>query len=155
VPQVIAGFEPIDLLMGIWMLVKQNIDNKAYVQNEYTRVVHEEGNITAKKMIEEVFRPGDIHWRGFPLIKKSSLILRDEFEIYDARKKFENDLIDLKNKELSEPIGCRCGELLRGLITPFECPIFGKKCKPESPVGPCMVSIEGSCNIEYRYSRNN
>ena len=155
VPQVIAGFEPIDLLMGIWMLVKQNIDNKAYVQNEYTRVVHEEGNITAKKMIEEVFRPGDIYWRGFPLIKKSSLILRDEFEIYDARKKFENDLIDLKNKELSEPIGCRCGELLRGLITPFECPIFGKKCKPESPVGPCMVSIEGSCNIEYRYSRNN
>lgn len=154
VPQAVAGFEPLDLLMGVWMLVEQIEHGTATVQNEYTRAVHEEGNVKARKVIDEVFKPGDKKWRGFPVIPQSSLELRSKFDEYDARKKYENELEDLRDKEFSEPRGCRCGELLRGLVSPFECPLFGKQCKPESPVGPCMVSIEGSCNIEYRYNKN-
>jgi len=153
VPQVVAGFEPLDLLMGVWMLVEQIKNGEAVVRNEYTRVVHEEGNVKAKKAMEEVFKEGDTKWRGFPVIPKSSLELRREFEGYDARKKYEDDLEEIKDKEFKEPEGCRCGELLRGLLSPQECPLFGTRCTPNNPVGPCMVSIEGSCNIEYRYSK--
>ena len=152
VPQVIAGFEPIDIMMGVWMLVEQIKDGKALVKNEYSRVVHPEGNIKAQKAINKVFESQDVKWRGFPIIPKSGLFLRQKFEKYDARKIFEDELEELKDKEFLEHEGCRCGELLRGLATPFDCPLFGQACKPESPVGPCMVSIEGCCNIEYRYS---
>jgi len=152
VPQVIAGFEPIDILMGAWMLVQQIEKGEAIVQNEYTRVVHTEGNIKAQQAIKDVFEPGDIKWRGFPIIPRSSLELRSKFEKYDARKKYEEILKELQSKQFHEPEGCLCGELLRGLVSPFECPLFGQACTPETPVGPCMVSIEGSCNIEYRYS---
>ena len=152
VPQVVAGFEPIDLLMGVWMLVKQVERGEAFVQNEYTRVVHEEGNVKALNALYEVFESGDIKWRGFPVIKDTSLELRSKFDKYDARKKYEDELRELKDKKLKEPKGCKCGELLRGLLSPQDCPLFGKKCTPNYPVGPCMVSIEGSCNIEYRYS---
>ena len=151
VPQVIAGFEPIDILMGAWMLVQQIEKGKPYVQNEYSRVVHPKGNVKAQKTINEVFEPCDIKWRGFPVIPKSGLKLRKKFEKYNAQKKYEKILEELKDKKFFEPVGCRCGELLRGVITPFECPLFGQACTPERPVGPCMVSIEGSCNIEYRY----
>ena len=154
VPQVVAGFEPIDLLMAVWMLVQQIEHGEACVQNEYARVVHEQGNIKALKALDEVFEPGDIKWRGFPVIKDSGLMLRSSFEEYDARKKYEDELKSLESKEFSEPEGCRCGELLRGLISPSECPLFGQACTPSTPVGPCMVSIEGSCNIEYRYADN-
>ena len=151
VPQVVAGFEPIDLLMSSWMLAKQIEEGKAFVQNEYSRVVHTEGNVKALKALDNVFQEGDIKWRGFPVIKDTSLDLRSKFDKYDARIKFEDDLAELKNREFVEPKGCRCGELLRGLAYPKECPLFAKRCTPSSPVGPCMVSIEGSCNIEYRY----
>lgn len=152
IPQVIAGFEPIDVLMACWMLVKQIKKNQAYVQNEYTRVVREEGNEKAIRLINEVFELKDVKWRGFPVIKKSGFKLKKKYEEYDARVKFDEILDDLKGKEFHEPEGCRCGEVLRGLITPFECPLFGQACTPDRPVGPCMVSIEGSCNIEYRYA---
>ena len=151
IPQVIAGFEPIDLLMGAWMLVQQVEKNKPKVENEYQRAVKEEGNVKAQKVVEEVFESCDVKWRGFPIIPESGLRLRKKFEEYDARKKYESNLEILKSKDFPEPKGCRCGEVLRGLITSKECPLFGKKCRPDSPVGPCMVSIEGSCNIEYRY----
>ena len=151
IPQVVTGFEPIDVLMGAWMLVQQIEKDEAFVQNEYTRVVHPKGNIKAQQAIKEVFESGDVKWRGFPVIPKTSLELRKKFEKYDARKKFEDELAELKNKEFHEPEGCLCGELLRGLVSPFDCPLFGQACTPETPVGPCMVSIEGSCNIEYRY----
>jgi len=154
VPQVVAGFEPLDLLMGVWMLVQQVHRGEAKVENEYMRVVKEEGNVKAQQVIDEVFEPCDVKWRGFPVIPKSGLRLRDKFERHDARKRYEDDLEELKDKEFSEPKGCRCGEVLRGLISSKECPLFGKKCVPNNPVGPCMVSIEGSCNIEYRYSKN-
>jgi hydrogenase expression/formation protein HypD len=153
VPQVVAGFEPIDLLMAVWMLVQQIEKGEAFVQNEYTRVVHEKGNLKAQQVIKDVFEPGDIKWRGFPIIPGSGLMLRNRFEEYDSRKKYEDILGEIKGKEFLEPKGCRCGELLRGLVSPFDCPLFGQACTPESPVGPCMVSIEGSCNIEYRYSK--
>ena len=152
IPQVIAGFEPIDLLMGVWMLVEQIENDEPKVENEYLRAVKEEGNIKAQQVIEDVFEPCDVKWRGFPVISGSGLKLRDKFEEYDARKKYERELEELKNKEFPEPKGCRCGEVLRGLIYSKECPLFGNKCVPNNPVGPCMVSIEGSCNIEYRYS---
>ena len=152
VPQVVAGFEPLDLLMAVWMLVQQIEREEACVQNEYTRVVHNDGNVKAQQTIKKVFEPGSIKWRGFPIINNSSLELRSRFEEYDARKKYEDILKSLNDKEFVEPEGCRCGELLRGLVSPFECPLFGQACTPITPVGPCMVSIEGSCNIEYRYA---
>jgi len=153
VPQVVAGFEPLDLLMGVWMLVEQIEHGTAIVQNEYARAVHEDGNIKAKKVIDEVFEPGDKKWRGFPVIPQSSLELRKRFNDYNARKKYEGELEEIRNKEFKEPKGCMCGELLRGLLSPQDCPLFGVKCRPDSPVGPCMVSMEGSCNIEYRYAK--
>ncbi len=153
VPQVVAGFEPLDLLMGVWMLVEQIQHGTATVNNEYIRAVNEDGNVKAKKAIDEVFEPVNKKWRGFPVISQSGLDLRKQFKIYDARKKYDNELEDLKNKEFKEPNGCKCGELLRGLLSPKDCPLFGTRCRPDSPVGPCMVSIEGSCNIEYRYKK--
>jgi len=151
VPQVIAGFEPIDLLMAGWMLVRQIQKKEPKVENEYARVVQAKGNVKAQKIIHDVFKPTDMKWRGFPVIPKSGLTLKHSFEEYDARKVFEDELAEMKGKEFPEPAGCRCGEVLRGLISSKECPLFGKHCKPEHPVGPCMVSVEGSCNIEYRY----
>jgi hydrogenase expression/formation protein HypD len=153
VPQVVAGFEPVDVLMASWMLVKQIKKDEAFVQNEYTRVVHKKGNVKAKEKMSKVFEPEDKKWRGFPVIARSGLKLRKKFEEYDARKKYEDVFKEIQDKEFHEPEGCLCGELLRGLASPFDCPLFGQACTPESPVGPCMVSIEGSCNIEYRYSK--
>ena len=153
VPQVVAGFEPLDLLMAVWMLVQQVEHGETCVQNEYSRVVHKDGNVKAQQALDEVFEPGDIKWRGFPVIKDSGLMLRSKFEQYDARKRYGDLLKSLYDKEFVEPDGCRCGELLRGLISPSECPLFGQACTPITPVGPCMVSIEGSCNIEYRYAK--
>jgi len=153
IPQVITGFEPLDVLAAVWMIIKQIENNKSLVENEYSRVVKETGNIKAQRLIQEVFTLVDKKWRGFPEIPKSALKIRDRYQKYDAEIKYEKTLEEIKRKEYAEPQGCRCGELLRGLITPHECPLFGKRCKPETPVGPCMVSSEGSCNIEYRYHR--
>ena len=102
--------------------------------------------------INDVFEPADVKWRGFPVIPGSGLKLRDKFEEYDARKKFEDELAGLKDKEFTEPKGCRCGEVLRGVITPLECPLFGKICSPEDPKGACMVSTEGTCAAYYKYN---
>ncbi len=151
-PQVIAGFEPLDLLMAVWLLVQQIEQDSPRVENEYARVVATEGNAKALNAMNKVFRTDDVKWRGFPVIPQSGLFLNDAFARYDARIIFEDDLVDIHSKEFQEPAGCRCGELLRGLVSPQECPLFGKQCTPGSPVGPCMVSIEGSCNIEYRYA---
>ncbi|MEA1993703.1 MAG: hydrogenase formation protein HypD [Euryarchaeota archaeon] len=152
VPQVIAGFEPIDLLMAIWMLVQQIEQKKAAVENEYSRIVQHEGNIQALTVLEKVFTPVDSKWRGFPTIPNSKLSLKKKFEDHNAEKLFEDELQRIEEKEFAEPKGCRCGEVLRGLISSQECPLFGTRCVPSNPVGPCMVSAEGSCNIEYRYS---
>jgi len=153
IPQVIAGFEPIDLLMGAWMLVRQIQLGKAEVQNEYIRAVKSQGNKKAQQVMKQVFEPMDIKWRGFPVIPRSGLKLRNTFASYDARKKYDEDLAKLAEEEFAEPAGCLCGEVLRGLISSKECPLFGRGCTPDNPVGPCMVSSEGNCNIQYRYSK--
>ncbi len=153
VPQVIAGFEPLDLLMAVWMLVRQRQLGKAEVENEYIRAVKPEGNITAQKVMKQVFEPVDIRWRGFPVIPQSGLRLRKKFESYDAQKKYEDELQTIAQEEFTEPTGCLCGDVLRGLISSKQCPLFGHECTPENPVGPCMVSSEGNCHIQYRYTK--
>jgi len=149
VPQVIAGFEPLDVLFAILMLVEMIKNGKAEVRNEYSRVVRDEGNPKALRVMNDVFKPCDVEWRGFPTIPGSGLELRQGFNQYDARKKF-----NIKIKPVKEPAGCRCGDILKGLIYPDECPLFAKVCNPKKPVGPCMVSGEGACAIVYKYGRN-
>ena len=155
IPQVVTGFEPLDLLMAVWMLVRQHQTGQAIVENEYTRAVNDQGNIKAQHVMETVFTSTDIKWRGFPILPDSGLILQKTYESYDARKKYEDELEEIHKQEFPEPPGCRCGEVLRGICSSQECPLFGTQCTPNTPVGPCMVSIEGSCNIEYRYIKNN
>lgn len=151
IPQVVAGFEPLDLMMGVFMIAKQAKDGNATVVNEYTRVVHDDGNPVAIKAMKEAFEEEDVVWRGFPVIKRSGLRMRRKFSDHDARRRYEDLLRPVHAKEYSEAKGCRCGEMLRGILTSEECPLFGKKCTPSNPVGPCMVSREGSCYISYRY----
>jgi hydrogenase expression/formation protein HypD len=139
--------------MGVYMLAKQIQSGIAKVENEYTRVVKYDGNIKAQEMIEEVFESCDVAWRGFPVIPGSGLKLRDKYQDFDARKLYEDDLKELEGKEYKEPKGCKCGEVLRGLIDSDECPLFRKVCTPKNPIGPCMVSAEGSCNILYKYGK--
>lgn len=150
-PQVVAGFEPLDLLMGVYMLAVQAKEGRAEVENEYTRVVQTDGNPIAIKAMKEAFEPGDVLWRGFPVIDGSGLSIRKRFEEHDARKRYEDLLAPVHASEHSEAKGCRCGEMLRGILTSDECPLFANKCTPGSPIGPCMVSREGSCYIAYRY----
>lgn len=152
-PQVVAGFEPLDLLMGILMLAQQARDGRAQVENEYARVVKPEGNPEALRLLHEVFEPSDVAWRGFPVIPGSGLSIRQKYGSYDARKKHGKILSDLDSLEFKEPKGCRCGEVLRGIMDSRDCPLFGKKCTPKTPVGPCMVSFEGSCAIMYKYGK--
>lgn len=153
VPQAVAGFEPLDLLMGIYMIARQIKRGEAKVENEYSRTVRPEGNPKALGMMNDVFEATDVKWRGFPVIPGSGLDIRSRFEAHDARKLYEDDLREISDMEFPEPKGCKCPEVLRGLITSDECPLFGKKCTPRDPVGPCMVSVEGSCNILFKYGK--
>jgi len=150
IPQVVCGFEPLDMLMSCYMLAKQIKEGRAEIENEYTRVVKQDGNPRAKAILEQVFTPVDREWRGFPVIKKSAMALKPEFVAHDATKQFE-DILKTTPLVEKEANGCSCGEVLRGLITSEECPLFGTACKPTSPKGPCMVSAEGNCNIAYRF----
>jgi len=152
-PQVVAGFEPLDLLMGIYMLVRQASRGEAKLENEYNRVVSPDGNPTALCLMERVFIPTDIPWRGFPTIPGSGLDFRDDFSSWNARKRYAELLQPVWNKEFKEFPGCRCGDVLRGTLLPEECPMFGEQCTPSSPLGPCMVSSEGGCAIAYKYGR--
>ncbi|WP_309493224.1 hydrogenase formation protein HypD [Candidatus Hecatella orcuttiae] len=151
IPQVIAGFEPLDVLMGIYMLAQQIKKGEAKVENEYRRSVKPEGNVKALAVLEKVFEPVDLAWRGFPVVKASGMKLKNKFQNYDARKRFEDQLKELENMDFPEPKGCRCNEILRGLVNPQDCQLFARACTPSHPLGPCMVSIEGACQIEYKY----
>ncbi|HJJ47508.1 MAG TPA: hydrogenase formation protein HypD [Methanocorpusculum sp.] len=148
VPQVVAGFEPEDILLGLLMLAGQVESGEAKVENAYPRVVTREGNVKAQNLMKEVFRPADVEWRGFPVIPNSGLALRAEFEQYDAQKKF-----DLVYEKVTKKAGCICDQVLRGLKDPVDCKLFGKACTPRVPVGPCMVSHEGGCRIWYLYNQ--
>jgi hydrogenase expression/formation protein HypD len=149
-PQVIAGFEPLDVLMAVWMLAKQVKNGEVKVENEYIRVVKNEGNVKALDIMNRVFEPRDVVWRGFGVIKGSGMTPKKRFQNYDTRRIFEDELREVEEAEYEEPVGCRCNEVIRGLTYPHECPLFAKVCTPSSPVGACMVSIEGSCSIDFR-----
>jgi hydrogenase expression/formation protein HypD len=146
VPQVVAGFEPEDILLGLLMLVTQVREGTHRVDNAYPRAVSREGNVKARKIMYEVFEPSDVEWRGFPVIPQSGLRLKPEFEQYDAQKKFNITL-----QHITKHSACSCDRILRGLANPSDCKLFGKVCTPRKPVGPCMVSHEGACKIWYMY----
>lgn len=145
-PCVIAGFEDFDLLVSTIELVGMIEEQKAECRNSYARVVKKDGNMRAMEIMNRVFRSVPSLWRGIGVIPESGLALRDEFAEFDAEKKFAVHLPPAK-----EHPSCRCGELLRGLIVPTDCPLYGRACVPEDPVGPCMVSSEGPCAAYYRY----
>jgi len=152
VPQVIAGFEPLDVLMGTFMLLKQMKNGEAKVENEYARSVDYEGNRIAQEMIGEVFGPCSKEWRGLPVIPDASLELKKRFGDRDARKKLEIEVPEAEGEVCS--LECPlCGDILRGLAKPEDCELFGKSCTPENPVGACMVSTEGTCNVAYRFGK--
>lgn len=146
-PCVIAGFTTQHLVMGTMVVVNLVRKGEAKILNEYTQVVTEEGNTRAQAMMHEVFETVDANWRGIGIIPGSGMQLKEEYRDFDAEKKFPVTL-----PPVVEPKGCRCGEVLRGIISPLECTLFGKKCTPRSPVGACMVSTEGSCAAYYKYS---
>lgn len=145
-PCVVTGFEPLDLLQGIYMLVDQLAGKQASVVNQYRRAVTWEGNTAAVKIMEEVFEPADATWRGLGSIPASGLRLRAAWRDFDATLHFSMPQIQVK-----EHPGCRCGEVLRGIIPPPRCGLFRKICTPQQPLGPCMVSSEGTCGAYYRY----
>lgn len=144
---VIAGFEPLDLLQTIYMLIQQQKENRPGVEIQYRRAVKEEGNLKAQALMNRVFRPVDDRWRGLGVLEESGLALQDEFAAYDAGKKFSVSI-----EEEKEQTACICGSIMKGLNTPLDCPLFGRSCKPENPVGACMVSHEGACHAYYRYN---
>jgi hydrogenase expression/formation protein HypD len=150
-PQVVAGFEPLDLMMGVYMIAKQVQEGRAEVENEYSRVVRPEGNPAALRAMKDAFDVSDVPWRGFPVIAKSGLKIKKRFEQHDARKTYEDLLRPVHSREHHEAKGCRCGEMLRGILRSEDCPLFARACTPNTPVGPCMVSREGNCHISYRY----
>lgn len=143
---VIAGFEPLDMLEAIWELARQVASGRPTLHTSYTRAVTEEGNIKALALMDEVFEPCDSEWRGLGVIPASGLKIRSTFASLDAALRFEVCV-----EPPVEPAGCRCGEILTGRTLPAQCPLFGKKCTPEHPVGACMVSSEGTCAAYYKY----
>jgi len=142
-PTVVAGFEPLDILFGIYMIVKQLKEGKPRLENEYVRAVHWEGNVKAQELIQTVFKVVDGNWRGLGTIPSSKLMLKSKYAAYDALSKYDVKVengVDIQH-------GCRCHLVVVGKIRPTECPLFMKACTPQKPVGACMVSSEGTCRI--------
>lgn len=143
---VIAGFEPVDIVSSIILLLKAIREKEVVVVNNYKRVVRDEGNPRSQAIIKTVFKETDAEWRGIGMIGKSGLQLNKQYEDLDIRNK-----VEIKTEKVKGHPGCRCGDVLRGWIDPPKCPLFGKACTPDSPIGPCMVSSEGSCSAWYKY----
>ncbi len=148
VPVVVTGFEPLDILQGIYMCVKQLEEGRAEVENQYARAVKQEGNIKAQEIINKVFKVGTRKWRGIGEIPDSGLVLQDDYIDYDASLKF-----GLAEMSVEEPKECISGLILQGIKKPNECEAFGTLCTPEHPLGATMVSSEGACAAYYRYKR--
>ena len=146
IPGVITGFEPVDVLQGIAMIMRQLREGRAEIEIAYARGVMPQGNPTALAAIDEVFETCPAIWRGLGRIDGSGYRIRDEFARFDAVRRFQPDV-----EPTQDPKGCRCGDVLRGIMAPSDCPLFRTVCTPENPVGPCMVSSEGSCAAYYRY----
>ena len=148
-PLVCSGFEPLDLLQSVYMLLRQLADGRAEVENQYTRVVPWDGNRQALSVIGQVMelRPY-FEWRGLGFISHSALRIRDAYAAYDAEKIF-----DVPGVRVADPKACQCGEVLKGVLKPWECKVFGTACTPETPIGTCMVSSEGACAAYYNFGR--
>jgi hydrogenase expression/formation protein HypD len=145
---VISGFEPTDILQSIYMLVKQVIENKYSVEIQYNRVVKPEGNLKAQEIMKEVFTLRDDWWRGLGTLKRSGLGVNEKFSNFDAEK-----MIQVNVEKTIEETGCICGEILKGLKTPYQCKLFADVCTTSNPIGACMVSHEGACNAYFRFNR--
>jgi hydrogenase expression/formation protein HypD len=148
VPIVITGFEPVDVLHGLYACIKQLEEGRFEVENAYRRVVREHGNPAAQQLMRQVFEVVDRNWRGLGLIKHGGLALNDEYRDLNAERRFSVEAIATQ-----EPAACRSGDVLKGLLKPSECPEFGIRCTPEKPLGATMVSSEGACAAYYRYRR--
>lgn len=147
-PCVVAGFEPMQVLSGIALLLEMMVANRADVVNVYKGIVQPNGNGHARRLMDQVFAPADAHWRGLGVIPASGMALRPEYGRFDGFARF-----GLAEGGDYDPPGCRCGEVVKGLIEPIECPLFAKACTVARPVGPCMVSSEGTCAAWYKYGR--
>jgi hydrogenase expression/formation protein HypD len=149
VPIVITGFEPVDMLEGVLMTVRQLESGRAEVENQYSRAVVAEGNPHSRKLIEDVFEVCDRKWRGVGLIPMSGYRLREKYRAHDAERLFEVEHIATEESAV-----CISGQVLRGMKKPHECPEFGRKCTPQTPLGATMVSAEGACAAYYHYGRH-
>lgn len=147
IPAVVAGFTPTDVLRAVLALVRQHLEDRAELENLYSRAVSPHGNRTAQALVARYFAPVDAAWRGLGVIGGSGLALREQFAARDAAR------LDVSVPDPVEPPGCRCGDVLKGLIDPADCPLFATACTPEVPVGACMVSAEGACAAWYRHER--
>jgi hydrogenase expression/formation protein HypD len=146
IPVAISGFEPLDILQAVLALVEMVEEGRADVTNAYARSVRLEGNLAAQQAMARVFEVADAQWRGFGTVPASGLRVNEAYARFDAARAFPVEVMPAR-----EPPGCRCGEVLRGVLLPPECALFGKACTPQNPVGPCMVSAEGACAAYYQY----
>jgi hydrogenase expression/formation protein HypD len=146
-PMVVSGFEPLDVLQSIWMVLKQIKEGRADIENQYARVVPDDGNAAALDAVEKVYELRDFfEWRGLGSIDHSGVKLREAYVHFDAELKFA-----IPNLQVADPAACQCGAVLKGIIKPWQCPLFGTACTPETPLGALMVSSEGSCSAYYQY----
>jgi hydrogenase expression/formation protein HypD len=148
-PTVVAGFEPLDILFGVYMILKQMSEGKPRLENEYVRAVRSEGNVKAQELMREVFEVVDDNWRGLGVIPSSTFKLRGKYESFDAHLRYD---VNIEDSVDIQP-GCKCHLVIIGKIKPTECPLFMKTCNPQKPVGPCMVSNEGTCRIWAKTSK--
>ena len=148
-PVVVVGFEPLDILQGVQMIIKQINEGRCEVENQYTRIVRDDGNPRALEVIRQVFklRP-HFEWRGLGFISLSALAIREEYAQFDAELRYE-----VPGVRVADPKACQCGEVLKGVLKPWECKVFGTACTPETPIGTCMVSSEGACAAYYNFGR--
>ena len=149
-PIAVSGFEPLDILQGVYMLMRQLAEGRAEVENQYSRVVRKEGNPLALKAIGETMElRTTFEWRGLGFISQSALKLREEFAAWDAEVRYA-----VPGVRVADPKACQCGEVLKGVIKPWQCKVFGTSCTPDRPIGTCMVSSEGACAAYYNYGRH-
>ena len=148
-PVAVSGFEPLDILQSIYMIVRQVVEGRAEVENQYARCITREGNRRALEVLFEVFEPRDyFEWRGLGSIAHSGMKLRQKYAAFDAELKFS-----VPGLRIADPKACQCGEILKGVKRPWECKVFGTACTPETPIGSCMVSSEGACAAYYNFGR--
>ncbi|HIE56021.1 MAG TPA: hydrogenase formation protein HypD, partial [Chromatiaceae bacterium] len=148
-PIVITGFEPLDILQSLWMVIRQLAEGRCEVENQYRRIVPPEGNSAGLEAVAKVFELREFfEWRGLGSIDHSGVRMREEYARFDAERKFP-----VPSLKIADPRSCQCGEVLKGVIRPWECKVYGRQCTPQTPMGALMVSSEGACAAYYQYGR--